>query len=85
MIEGDSEFSWPYETGFVGNLISLAFHIYKERSNRRLYASCVCQFGGKVVLNSELDSKSDSWEWKKKGMQKDWHVSSGCDVEEETE
>jgi hypothetical protein len=28
-----------HETGFIGNIISLYFHAYKERTNWRSYAS----------------------------------------------
>jgi hypothetical protein len=29
-----------HETSSVGKLISLAFHVYEERPNQRLYVSC---------------------------------------------
>jgi hypothetical protein len=45
----------------------------------------VHQFEAKVVLDSELDSKSDSRERKKKGLHKNQDVSSGCNVTEEAE
>jgi hypothetical protein len=57
---------WPtlilvdHDTGGIGKVISLSLHAYVDYPNQRLDGP-VHQFEGKVVLDSELDLKSDSW------------------------
>jgi hypothetical protein len=50
---------FDHEIGGIGKIISLAFHAYVDRPNRG-WTRLVGQFEGKVVLDSELDSKLDS-------------------------
>jgi hypothetical protein len=50
-----------HETGGIEKFISLSFHAYVDDPNQKSDASCASIiFEGKVVIYSELDSKSDS-------------------------
>jgi hypothetical protein len=47
-----------HDTGYIENIISLCFHAYKERVNRRLYVSCsliLRQDGTRIQIENKYE------------------------------